>query len=98
MKMTFRYQTVGDIRQTQRAIIGVILELSEREKFCNNFRISGRSSGPNFGFPYTFYIFSLLPQGEGSQLRETFSPKSSSRRTPAAMKYRSHNPNMIVIH
>ena len=37
---------------------GVILELSEREKFCDNIRISGRSFGPNFGFPYTFlYIF-----------------------------------------
>ena len=27
---------------------GVILKLSEREKFCDNFRISGRSFGPNF--------------------------------------------------
>ena len=34
----------------------------EREKFCDNFRISGRSFGPNFGFPYTFYTFSFLPQ------------------------------------
>ena len=41
---------------------GVILELSEREKFCANFRISGRSYGPNFGFTHTFYTFSLLPQ------------------------------------
>ena len=41
---------------------GVIPELSEREKFCNNFRISGWSFGPNFGFPYTVYTFSLLPQ------------------------------------
>ena len=41
---------------------GVILELLVREKFCNNFRISGRSFGPNFGFPYIFYTFSLLPQ------------------------------------
>ena len=41
---------------------GVILVLSEREKFCDNFRISGRSFGPNFGFPYTVYTFSLLPQ------------------------------------
>ena len=40
---------------------GVILELLEREKFCDNIRISGRSFGPNFRFPYTFYIFSLLP-------------------------------------
>ena len=39
---------------------GVILELSEREKFCDNFRISGRSFGPNFGLPYTFYTFSPL--------------------------------------
>ena len=43
-------------------VIRVILELSNREKFCNNFRISGRSFDPNFGFPYTFYTFSLLPQ------------------------------------
>ena len=41
---------------------GVILELSDREKFCDNFRISGRNFGPNFEFPYTFYTFSLLPQ------------------------------------
>ena len=41
---------------------GVILELSEREKFYNSFRISGRSFGPNFGFPYTSYTFSLFPQ------------------------------------
>ena len=41
---------------------GVILELSEREKFCDIFRISGRGFGPNFEFPYTFYTFSLLPQ------------------------------------
>ena len=46
----------------QRGITGVILELSEREKFCDNFRISGRSFGPNFRFPYTFYTFSLLSQ------------------------------------
>ena len=41
---------------------GVIIELSEREKFWDNFRISGRNFGPNFGFPHIFYIFSLLPQ------------------------------------
>ena len=42
---------------------GVIIEVSEREKFCDNFRISERRSfGQNFGFPYTFYTFSLLPQ------------------------------------
>ena len=43
---------------------GVVLELSNREKFCDNFRISGGSFGPNFGFPYTctFYTFWLLPQ------------------------------------
>ena len=40
---------------------GVILELSEK-KFWDNLRISGRSFGPIFGFPYTFYTFSLLPQ------------------------------------
>ena len=34
----------------------VILECSEREKFCDHFRISGRHFGPNFGSPYTFYI------------------------------------------
>ena len=34
----------------------------QRGRFCNNFRISGRSFGQNFGFPYTFYTFSLLPQ------------------------------------
>ena len=34
----------------------------KREKFSDNFRISGRSFGPNFGFPYTFYAFSLLAQ------------------------------------
>ena len=65
--------------------IRVILELPEREKFCNNFRISGRSFGPNFGFPHTLYTFSLLLQfkiGEVSQLREAFSPKSPSRMTP----------------
>ena len=27
---------------------GVSLELSDRKKFCNIFRISGRSFGPNF--------------------------------------------------
>ena len=42
-------------------IAGVILELSEREKFCDNSRISGRSFSPIFGFPYIFYTFSLLP-------------------------------------
>ena len=36
-------------------ISGVILELSEREKFCDNFRISGRSFCLSFGFP--LYIF-----------------------------------------
>ena len=30
--------------------------------FHDHFRISGRSFGPNFGFPYTFCTFSLLPQ------------------------------------
>ena len=50
----------GDEREEQES--GVILELSDREKFCDNFRISGRSFGQNFGFPYTFYTFSLLSQ------------------------------------
>ena len=39
---------------------GVILELSEREKFCDNFRIWGRSFGPNFGFPYNVYILYIF--------------------------------------
>ena len=43
-------------------ISGINLELSEREKFCDNFRILGRSFGPNLGFLYIFYTFSLLPQ------------------------------------
>ena len=41
---------------------GVSLELSDREKFCDIFWTLGRSFGPNFGFPYLFYTFSLLPQ------------------------------------
>ena len=41
---------------------GVSLELSDRGKFCDIFRISGRSFGPNFEFPYMFYTFKLLPQ------------------------------------
>ena len=41
---------------------GVSLELSVREKFCYIFRISGRSFGPNSGFPYMFYTLKLLPQ------------------------------------
>ena len=40
----------------------VSLELSDREKFYDIFRISGRSFGPNFGFPYMFYAFKLLSQ------------------------------------
>ena len=66
----------------KKTLTGALLELSE--KFCDNFRISGRSFGQTFGFPYTFYAFSLLPQlkiGEVSQLRETLSPKSHSRIT-----------------
>ena len=66
---------------------GVILELSDREKFCDNFRISGRSFGPNLDFPIhsIHFHFSLSSiQGEVSQLRETFSPKSPSRMTPAS--------------
>ena len=34
----------------------------EGEVLRPHFRISGRSFGPNFGFPNTFYTFSLLPQ------------------------------------
>ena len=44
-----------------------MIELSEREKFCDNVRISGRSFGPNFGFPYIFYTFSFLPQLDREQ-------------------------------
>ena len=40
----------------------VSLELSDREKFCNIFRISEGSFSPNFGFPYMFYTVKLLPQ------------------------------------
>ena len=31
-------------------------------EFCDIFRTLGRTFGPNFGFPYMFYTFSLLPQ------------------------------------
>ena len=48
--------------QVYRNGTGVIQELSKKEKFWGNFRISERSFGPNFGFPYMFYIFLLLPQ------------------------------------
>ena len=41
--------------------VGVSLEFSDREKFCDIFRTLGRSFGPNFGFPYMFYTFSILP-------------------------------------
>ena len=66
-------------------VTGVSLELSDREKFCNIFRISGRSFGPNLGLPYMCYTYKLLPQlkiGRVSQLRETFSPKSPPRLSP----------------
>ena len=43
-------------------VTGTSLELSDREKFCDIFRILGRSFGLNFGYPYMFYTFSLLPQ------------------------------------
>ena len=59
------------------SLSGVILDLSEREKFCDNFRISGRSFGPNFGFPYTFCTFSLLSQvnlGRSVSLGRLFLP------------------------
>ena len=52
---------------------GVSQELSEREKFCDIFRITGRNFGPNFGFPYTFYTF---------KVRETFSPNLPPRLSP----------------
>ena len=45
-----------------RVYSGVSLELSDREKFCDIFRTLGRSFGPNFGFHYMFYTFSLLTQ------------------------------------
>ena len=60
-----------------RNISGVIRELSEREKFCSNFRISGRSFLPNFGLSYKFYTFSLLPQlkiGKSTSLGRLFLP------------------------
>ena len=45
-----------------KGLSGVSLELSDREKFFDIFRTLGRRFGPNFGFPYMFYTFSLLPQ------------------------------------
>ena len=65
---------------------GLSLELSDREKFCLIFRILGRSFGPKFGFPCMFCALKLLPQviiGKVNQFRETFSPKSPSRQSPA---------------
>ena len=46
--------------------------------------VSGRSFGPNFGFPYTLFTFSppSAQNREVSLLRETFSPKLPSRMTP----------------
>ena len=67
---------------------GVILEPSDKEKFCDIFRISGRSFGPNLGFPYTcmhsiHFHYSLCSRwGEVNQLRETFSPRPPSRMIP----------------
>ena len=58
---------------------GVILKLSERKKFCNNFRFSGRSLVQIFDFPIHsihFHLSLSSRQREVSQLRETFSPKS----------------------
>ena len=49
-------------KSLQPLTTGVSLELSDREKFCDIFRSLGRSFDPNFGFPYMFYTFSLLPQ------------------------------------
>ena len=73
-------------------LAGVILELSDREKFCDNFRISRRSFGPNLDFPihsihFHFSLSSIL--GEVSQLRETFSCKSPSRMTPILVTLRN---------
>ena len=65
------------ILESLSLVTGVILELSEREKFCDNFRISGRSIGPDFGFPHTLCIFSLLPQlkiGRSASLGRLFLP------------------------
>ena len=43
-------------------VSGLSLELSDREKFCDIFRILGRSFGSNFGFLFMFYTLKLLPQ------------------------------------
>ena len=60
--MAVKYAKIHTADSLDVGLSGVILELSEREKFCNNFRILGRSFGPNLRFPYTFYTLSLLPQ------------------------------------
>ena len=39
-------------------VTGIITDFSDREKFCQNFRFSGRSFGQNFGFSYMFFTFS----------------------------------------
>ena len=66
-----------------KVLRGVILELSDREKFCDNFRISGRSFVQIFYF--SIHFTSSSAQGrEVSQLRETFSPKLPCRMTPGA--------------
>ena len=64
--------------------------VSDKVCSCSNIRISGRSFGPNFGFPYTFYTFSppsAQCREKSSQLRETFSPKLPSRMTPGTLSY-----------
>ena len=44
------------------SVAGIILELSDREKFCDNFRISGRLGQISvFSYMYVFYTFSFLP-------------------------------------
>ena len=62
-----------------RVLSGVILELSEKEKFCENFRISGRSFGKKFWISlYILYIFT----SPSALDREIFSPKPPSKMTP----------------
>ena len=64
---------------------GVILELSEREKFCDIFRIFRERFWSKFWISlYILYIFTSpsAQDREVSQLKETFSPKSPSRMSP----------------
>ena len=69
---------------------GIILAFSEGQKFCDIFRISGSSSCSDFGFPYAFFTFSLLPQlkiGRSQPVQGDFSPKLSSRMTLGIARY-----------